>query len=239
MALTKSMERLKVTKIYSPCCCICFENPSNELLVTKCGHLYCKPCFEAWYFALALNCVHLEKCPLCQTNIRKPYERKFDLRLEVRRLQAQTRITRSRCNRIRNLYRRLKNNKCCWCTSGHGSEKIMRNSRVHRQKCAVHKINNSKSKSRIHFVFSLFTKTTSFHCVDGSMFTSSTVNFPLAWVCPRWLTGVCRLLLWSVVDIVLWQNRLLRWPSLSFGRILSATSRDPIGDSENGNDKFR
>lgn len=114
MALTRSMERLKVTKIYSSCCCICFENPSNELIVTKCGHLYCKQCFGAWYFTLALNCIHLEKCPLCQTNIRKPYERKFELRLEVRRLQAQTRIMRARYNRIMNLYRRLKNNKCCW-----------------------------------------------------------------------------------------------------------------------------
>lgn len=43
---------------------------------------------------------------------------------------------------------------------GHGSGNIIWNSRIHHQKSAVHKIDNSKTKSWIHFVFYLFTKTT-------------------------------------------------------------------------------
>lgn len=108
MALIKSMEKLKLTKIYSSCCSICYENPLYGLTVTKCGHLFCKQCFEDWHFTLLFNCMSLDKCPMCQTNIRKPYERKFELRREVRRLETQTRITRNRYNRVKNFYKRLK-----------------------------------------------------------------------------------------------------------------------------------
>lgn len=226
MALaSKSMEKLKLTKIYSSCCCICFENPLNELIVTKCGHLFCKQCFEAWYFALALNCAGLEKCPLCQTSIRKPYERKFEMRLEIKRLETQNRITRTRYMRLRNLCRRLKNqnnSKCCWMPA---------------KRAAIFGINLLYQKittKRMNIFRYSFYFLKLYFCLYGlsvgerSFNSLSATYFPWAWICRRWSIFVDSPLLRLIFDIVLWRNRLHWWPSRSFGRIPVAAWRGSI-----------
>ena len=44
-------------------CSICLDNNSN--IITKCGHQYCKECFEIWYNKYN----NVITCPYCRNNL--------------------------------------------------------------------------------------------------------------------------------------------------------------------------
>lgn len=100
-------KKLKIIKVFGNQCNICREKPHGEMVATNCGHLFCIECLEKWFCTLLVNGSLLRSCPTCQSIIRKPYTRKSELRSELRNVERDLRLIRSKHRRIKRRLNRL------------------------------------------------------------------------------------------------------------------------------------
>lgn len=94
-------ENMKIIKIFSNNCNICRDYSSNDMIATKCGHLFCAECLEKWFLTLFMNGTHFQNCPTCQTNLRKSNERKIELKCELKNIKRELKLIQSKHRRIK------------------------------------------------------------------------------------------------------------------------------------------
>lgn len=102
------LNNLKLIKLCGDFCFLCKKLSEEEVVTTKCGHLFCVLCLRRWICKQKAKKANFHICPVCKATITKSSESKKEINVRLMRLQKSSLLLRNRYNRILKQYRKLK-----------------------------------------------------------------------------------------------------------------------------------